>query len=214
MKDFLNYLGQFRVYSALDLLLLLVAAGATNYEIAGVLLLNFGFMAHLEVLHKHSYRKNIPYIVPIILYIPGLFLFSRLEGFIYVILSHLYGQKKGNVLGVISPVIRGLQTYVLIGAVSGYTSTIALLGLLLIILRNLVGDLRDVSKDKVEGVKTLPILLDQNRDVKYGHLMALFITTIVWWTFTTLAWPILILVLLVEWATYYWTPRTLSQKTP
>lgn len=210
MKNFLNYLGQFRIYSALDLLILLIAAGASDLVIIGGLLLNFGFMAHLEIFHRHNYRKQIAAFVPLIFYIPGLLLFGKIEGLVYIGLGHLYVLKKGSPMGLVSPLVRALQVYVLTGAIAGYGSTIAIWALLLIAIRNFMGDLRDISRDETEGVRTLATALGLKNKLEYGHLIALFLTTIIWWRFTSIGIAFLLTALLLEWLTYKLTEREIE----
>ncbi len=206
MKTFLNYLGQLRLYSLADLVLLLIAVGAITHQFWGALLLHVAFLAHLENRHAHTYRKRVPVSFSYILAIFGLLLFKRLEGILYIFVSYLYTKKTKN-LGWLSPFCRGLQNLLIVGAITGYASYIPYLVGAVLFARNLTGDMRDVEKDKEERMRTIPVILGMRKNMKHIHLYATMVTSIVWWLVSPLAIGWLCLVLLVQVSTYRLTPR-------
>ncbi len=206
MKTFLNYLGQLRFYSLADLALLLIAVSATTYQLWGAVLLHVAFLAYLENRHAHTYRKNVPVSFSYILAISGLFFFQRFEGFLYILISHLY-TKKTKSLGWLSPFCRGLQNFLIIGAITGYSSYAPYLVGVILFARNLTGDMRDVEKDREEGMRTIPVVLGMRKNMKYIHLAATMITSVVWWLISPLAVEWLGVVLVIQVATYRLTPR-------
>ncbi len=208
MKIFLNYIGQLRIYSLLDLILLLVAVRAIKFEILGAILLHIAFLAYLEYSHCHSYRKNISKIVWIIFGLVGAILFSHIIAILgYIILSFFYCLKNNRKWGISSPVMRGLQNYFIVGSIIGYLNNFTLVVFFAFFLRNLLGDFRDITKDRKEEIKTIPILLNFKRDYKYLHLFSLFITSTLWWMYSTLPFEILIIILVIQVLTYNLTPR-------
>jgi len=207
MKVFLNYLGQLRLYSLIDLVWLLLATQATSTQFVGILLLWIGFLAHLELGHRHSYRHNLAKHLDTVLFIAGLLLFRKVEGFIFVLLSFLYTKKKQQCWGSISPFIRGAQSFVLAGGLVGYINPLSWIAFILTLVRNLLGDVRDVKKDKEEGMKTIPVLLGLTYSWKYIHLVAVIATSTVWWFFTNVSLWYLVIVFVIQIATYNLTPR-------
>ena len=207
MIKLINYLGQLRLYSLVDLILLLIAAKASNYELIGALLLHISFLIYLESRHKHKYRENIPNIIWIILLIMGIFFYKKIEVVFFMLFSILYTNKTNKNFGSFSPFYRGLQYFFLIGGIAGYSSIITWLALLLMFIRNFTGDLRDVSKDRVDKMITLPIVFGIKNDIKYIHFIFIVITSIIWWSFTTLSYIWLIAVFVIQAITYNLTPR-------
>ncbi|MES3005811.1 MAG: hypothetical protein V4664_02595 [Patescibacteria group bacterium] len=203
----LNYFGQLRVYSLLDLCILLIATQATTYEFLGVILLHVAFLAYLETRHNHSYRKKVPEYLWIILSLIGLVLYGHTEGILFILCSYIYTLKTKKAFAGTSPILRGLQCFFLVGGIIGYENRLTWIVLIIFTIRNLCGDLRDVEKDKKEGLKTLPVILGLNKGVTYIHLVATFVTTFVWFQFTNLSLLFLIPILLVQLMTYRLTPR-------
>jgi hypothetical protein len=56
-------------------------------------------------------------------------------------------------------------------------------------------------------MKTLPVVIGVKGDIKYGHLIAVTMSTLVWWSYTDLFLDVLICVVAIEIATYNLTPR-------
>lgn len=203
----LNYLGQLRLYSLVDLILLLTAVRATPHEFIGAILLHIGFLAFLESKHRHSYRKIIPSYFFIISIIAGLLLFGHFEGLLFLFFSYLYANKNQKPFSLYSPIMRGLQCFFLIAGIIGYHNNFIWIVFALITLRNFCGDLRDAVKDKAENMKTLPVALGLTNNIKYIHLIAILITTFVWFSYTDLPILLLVSIFLVELLSYDLTPR-------
>ena len=207
MKIFLNYFGQFRLYTLIDLIVLLIAIQAGIYDFLGVIFLHLGFLVFLETQHLHSYRKKMPRWLSVFLIIVGIFLYRHWEVIFFLFLSYLYVKKTKRYFGYISPILRGLQYFFLVAGIIGYNNTLIWIVLIVIFIRNFAGDLRDVIKDKNENTKTLPILLGFNKDEKYIHLAIMLITTLIWFLFTNLETWLLFPIFILQILTYRLTPR-------
>ncbi len=194
----LDYLGQLRLYSFVDLIILLIATKATTVEFIGTV---------FEAQHHHSYRKKVPKYLWIILIIVGLLLYGHIEGILFVVCSYLYVLKTKKSFALFAPIMRGLQYFFLVAGIVGYHDNLAYIALVLIIVRNFCGDLRDITKDKREKLNTLPIAWGLNRNIKYIHLLTVIITTFIWFQNTNLTIWILIPIFLIEILTYNLTPR-------
>lgn len=96
MKILLNYIGQLRLYSLADFVLLLIAIGSNKYECWGAIVLHIAFLAYLESRHVHPYRARVPKNLSYLLAILGLFIFRKVEGLLYLIASYLYTKKIKN----------------------------------------------------------------------------------------------------------------------
>lgn len=206
-KIMLNYLGQLRIYSLLDLLILLVALKVNSNEFIGVVFLHIGFLAYLETSHHHSYRKKVPKYLWIFFTLIGLIFYGHIEGILFIICSYLYTLKTKKSFALLAPFMRGLQYFFLVAGIIGYNSSLTWITLVLIIVRNFCGDLRDITKDKRENLKTLPIFLGLHRDIMYIHLGVILITTFTWFQYTNLALWMLIPIFLIQIVTYRLTPR-------
>lgn len=207
MKYFLNYLGQLRLYSLLDFLLLLYVIQTPHNVMAGAILLWIGFLLFLESQHKHSYRSKFPPYLWVLFGLAGLVLFHKIEGLVFVLASYLYTKKKDRYFSYLSPLFRGLQNYFLIVAIIGYHNYFVWVVFVLTIVRNILGDFRDVEKDRAEKMQTVPVLIGLKRNIKYIHLGAVMVTSLVWWLYGGLAWEILVGVWAIELVTYNLTPR-------
>lgn len=203
----ISYLGQFRFYSLADLILLLLAAGASGSIFWGIIFLWLGFIAYLENRHKHSYRKRIPGLVFIIFWLLGLVLFKKIEGILFIILSIIYTKKNQSYYGLVSPFIRGLQAVLIVGSISDYGNSLTWIAGGLILLRNLIGDLRDTDKDREEGLKTIPVILGIKRNVPFLYFIFLLFTSSAWWLYSELSIIYLLIIFLIEATTYNWIKR-------
>lgn len=203
----IKLVGVLRIYSLADLILLLLAAGATGVKLVGAICLWIGFLAYLESAHAHDYRINIPKSLACAIFPLGLLLFPIIEGAIFIASSMLYAKKNRHFWGLASPIFRGLQTVVLIAALTGLRDGLPWLAGILIMVRNLLGDLRDVEEDRRQGMITWPIkfLLPQQR---YLHLLMVLGTTALWWLFLELSIFWLASLWLAEVGTYFLTPRS------
>jgi len=206
-KRALNILGQIRLYSIIDLIFFSLALKADNPTIAGIILLHLGFIFYLEHTHKHSNREKLPQLVWITLTIAGIYYFNNIAVLGFLIFSFLYSHKNENYLGPFSSFFRGAQYYFLVAGVLGFTNPLAFLSMGLLIARNFTGDLRDATKDKREKMKTLPIILGFKKDFKHLHLIAILITTLVWWSLTEISIIWLISSYILQILTYNLTAR-------
>ncbi|MEI6843315.1 MAG: hypothetical protein WCK48_02310 [bacterium] len=206
MRDFLNYFGQLRMYSLVDLILLLVVIGTGTEQLIGAVVLHIAFLVFLESRHSHSYRKQTPEWISYILAIFGLVLYGKIEGFIYLIFSYLY-TKKNKGTAFMSPLVRGFQNFFIVAGIIGYQNPITYLAGGLLCLRNLAGDLRDTEKDRGENMRTVPVILGIRKSIKHIHLVAMIATSVVWWSLSSISIYWLLLVILIEVSTYYLTPR-------
>jgi hypothetical protein len=203
----LNLLGQIRVYSLVDLILLLFAIKTNTFQLVGAILLHLGFLLFLEYTHKHKYRMLFPKYLWAFLFLIGIVFYKSFFVIGFLICSFLYTKKNLPVLSPYSPFFRGLQIYFLTAGIIGFLNPACLLAGGLLGLRNFTGDLRDITKDKKEKLKTLPIVLGFNKDRKYIHLTALLLTSLVWWNISGLSIMWLIGIFLIEIITYNLTPR-------
>jgi 4-hydroxybenzoate polyprenyltransferase len=206
MKTFLNYLGQLRLYSLVDLILLLVALQTEIYQLVGAVMLHITFLAYLESRHAHNYRAKVPGSVSYILSIVGLIFYRKVEGFLYLVTSYLY-TKKTKDLGRMSPFFRAIQNFFIVAGIVGYVSSIPYIVAVIFFLRNLIGDFRDIEKDKMEGVKTIPVILGLKKSIAHIHLLATMATSVIWWIISPLSVIWLAIVILIQASTYYLTPR-------
>lgn len=201
-----NYVGQLRLYSLLDLVLLLIALGSAPRLFIGALMLHIGFLAYLEGKHSHPYRNKIPQWISYALLIIGAITYGKIEGLFYILFSVLYVQKTKN-LGFLSPLLRGLQNFFIIAGIIGYHSPLTYVASGLILFRNLTGDFRDTEKDRREGTNTIPVILEIKRSVKYIHLIFTIFTSVIWWYLSPLSIEWLLLIILIQLSTYNLTPR-------
>lgn len=207
MNLVLNYIGQLRLYSLVDLVFFLVAAGADSREFIGILFLWVGFLAFLESAHKHGYRANVPRWVPYLLYLVGFILFPTAEAVAFIVLGYFYAKKKEGGFAAVSPLVRGLQSLVLIGGVVGYGSVLPIIAGIATGIRNFLGDVRDVKKDKEEGMNTIPVLMKIKNGMPYIHLYAVMATSTIAWYFSGIPVFYLFVVFAIQVATYDITPR-------
>ncbi|MFA6300975.1 MAG: hypothetical protein WC609_01345 [Candidatus Paceibacterota bacterium] len=208
MKTFFNYLGQLRIYSLLDLIVLLIAVKATPSEFLGVLLLHIGFLAYLEFRHSHAYRRKVPWWSWVLLSLLGVYFYGHiLYSLIFLVCSYLYTLKNKNHFEIFAPILRGFQYLFLLSGIVGFGNVITLIAFIVIFIRNLSADFRDITKDKKENLKTLPIILGFQNDIKYIHLFFMLATTVLWWTYTAIPFYYLCLILLIQISVYNLTPR-------
>jgi hypothetical protein len=212
MTTIINYLGQIRLYSLADLILLLIAANTTAPQLIGAISMHIGFLIYLENYHHHSYRKRFPKYLWIPITILGMILYQQPDGLLFILFSYLYTKKNNKHLGPYSPLFRGLQHLFLIGGLMGYTNYLPWLACLISSIRNFVGDLRDIEKDRRE-TKTLPMVIGFTKNIKYGHLICLPVTSLIWWLYTELSIIILFITWVIQFATYHLTPRGLARWT-
>lgn len=203
----MNYIGQLRLYSLVDLVLLLIAARLTTPQLAGALFLWIGFLLYLENGHRHSNRALFPPYCWAVFWLAGALLFPPLHATAFIFLSILYTKKKQGNWGLAAPAVRGLQAYMLVAAVPGWDAQLALFAGVLTVMRNVMGDVRDIKKDSEEGMKTWPMILRLPELVFPIHLLGVIATTVIWWHVAGLPPVTLLAAIFIEVATYKWTPR-------
>lgn len=203
----MNYIGQLRLYSLVDLLLLLQATQVTPTAMVGAISLWLGFLVHLESEHKDRGRQAWTSGFWALLLLIGLGLYGRIEGLAFAGFSYLYSKKKVGKMGLVTPIIRGLQTLVLVGGLVGYQTALPWLAGSLITVRNWLGDWRDIEKDRAEGIVTWPVVWQLKPPIPQIHLLAVIATSTIWWHQTDLSAWWLVGALAVEIVTYNWTPR-------
>lgn len=203
----LNRLGQLRLYSFLDLLLLLQAAHASSRTQGGVICLWFGFLLYLEYRHQHNYRSGFPPILWVVLTFLGLWFYHRPEGFLFALFSVCYTAKDRGKWGLTAAVWRGLQSLVLVAGITGYQIALPWLAAGLIAFRNILGDVRDVESDRKERIETLPIQLGLRGHYPWVHLWGTWLTSTIWWLHAVLPAHWLITILVLEYGCYQLTPR-------
>ena len=206
-KDsFLNYFGQLRLYSIFDLILFTIALGSGALTFIGIILLHLGFLIYLETTHSHPYRKKFPSRIWILLALSGIILYPRIESVLFLLLGIIYTRKTIGMWGAISPLCRGFQYFFLAAGIVGYFSLIPWIALVAIFIRNFTGDLRDITKDRKNNIKTLPIIIGIRKDFKI-YMVVLMITSFVWWSYTQLPLILLFLIFGIEIVTYNLTSR-------
>ncbi|MCK5040102.1 MAG: hypothetical protein KAR87_03985 [Candidatus Aenigmarchaeota archaeon] len=206
-NSLLNLLGQIRVYSLIDLILLIIAIKADNFQLIGVIFLHIGFLLFLEYTHKHKYRMPFPKYLWAFLFLSGIVFYKSFFVIGFLICSFFYAKKNLPNFSPYSPFLRGLQSYFLTSGIIGFLNPISFLAGGLLALRNFAGDLRDITKDKKEKMKTLPIILGFNKDMKHIHLVFLLLTTFTWWNISDLSIIWLIVIYLIQIMFYNLTPR-------
>ncbi len=206
-ENFLNYVGQIRLYSLADLILMLIALSAGMREFLGVILLHLGFLLYLEFRHKHAYRKEFHLILWPIFIVLGVLLYYKAAVIGFLLASFLYSEKNKGYFGSFSPLFRGLQLYFLVSGLIGFAEPLSFAAAGLTFCRNFAGDLRDVVKDKKDNYKTLPIIFGIKRNFRDAHLIALLVTSFAWWFLSGINILWLIGVFAVEILTYDLTPR-------
>ena len=207
LKRLVAYFGLVRLYSLIDIILLLFAAGFYNFEFMGAIFLHLGFLAYLEYRHNHDYREAVPIIFVSLFLILGIIFYWHWEVILYLGFSYLYTLKNNKVIGLLSPFFRGLQHLFLIAAVTGYASFLPYLAFAALGIRNFAGDMRDVRKDKKERTLTIPILLGMKKGIKNDHLILILSTTLLWWWLSGLSVIYLIVAWIIQILTYNVTER-------
>lgn len=203
----LNLAGQIRIYSLVELIVICIAIKADWFSFAGIILLHLGFLLYLESVHKHKYRAGFPKYLWIGLICAGIVFYNNPAVIGFLVFSFLYAKKNIRCLSPYSPLFRGVQCYFLISGVIGFLSPLSFVFLGISAVRNFIGDLRDVTKDRKEGLKTLPIVLGFKKDMKRAHLIALLFTTLAWWYLSGISVLWLVALYLVQIGSYDLTPR-------
>ncbi len=205
----MKYLGLLRLYSLADLFLLLLAAHFDRSQLIGAVALWIGFLTLLEFQHKHPYRQTVSRITAVVPSIIGLLLLPKIGSLLFIALGFFYTLKERSPYALFSPLIRGLQTFSLIGMITGYSSSLAWIAFSLMTIRNFAGDLRDIERDRREGFRTIPVVFGLKEGVltKHLHQGMLHLTSFIWWEYSNLSIVYLLFAFLIEISTYHLTPR-------
>lgn len=203
----MNYIGQLRIYSLVDLCILLVAFQSTRSEFVGVFALHIGFLAYLENRHGHEGRHPVPVWICPVFCVFGLLLVWKVEVALFFLFSYLYAKKNKKSYAMLSPFCRGLQMFFLSAAILGYRNRFSLIVFLVFLFRNAVGDWRDVEKDRRQGMRTLPIVFGAQKDMKHLHLAMMLVSSTIWWSHADISVGCLFVVCVIELTTYRLTPR-------
>ncbi len=216
MKKLVNYIGQLRLYSLADLILMLyVIPGSHFRESLGAVLLWVGFLAHLESVHKDRGREPVNKIYAWLFWLQAfVFLGDSEVGTLYILLSIFYSFKKKWYWARLSPLIRGLQTISMLVLVSPSELKWYWLfaAAILVTNRNFWGDARDTVHDAKERVRTWPVAMGM-KNHPFAHLFSTIATTLGFWLYAnTLRFKWLALIVFIEVATYWLTPRQSNKK--
>ncbi len=208
MKTVLNYLGQLRIYSFLDLLVFATALTKEINIIVGIGLLWLGFLFYLESRHDDEFRLKInkylwtgPFAFSLVL-LPVWICLS------FALFSYLYTKKKQHAAwGVSAPLWRALQNGII---AAGFNFQLAILAFILIFIRNVIADFRDAHDDKQRGILTIPVVLGVGKNQAwafYVHLMLVVAATIIWLNFSFFDSRLILPIILFQLFSYPLTPR-------
>ena len=115
----INLIGQIRIYSLVDLIVLMIAIQATSFQLGGAILLHIGFLLFLEHIHRHRYRASFPRYLWILITVIGIYLYRSFFVVGFLLCSFLYTQKNHPSFSPYSSFFRGLQCYFLTAGVLG-----------------------------------------------------------------------------------------------
>lgn len=206
-QDFINYFGQLRMYSYVDLLLMLLAFKANIITIVSCSLLWFGFLIHLEWRHQDKGRLEWPFWAWIIPWTIGIIIHPSIFQIPFILTCIAYSFKKQyRWIGLISWVINGSIKAWMVAMIPAPLWCIFLVGGLMSI-RNLAGDIRDGGKDSSENVPTLPVALGLKRNISYIYPICLMATSIIWVYIGEISFWWLIPTFIIQGLTYHLTPR-------
>lgn len=206
----LNYIGQLRLYSFLDLLIFATALTKDITIITGIGFLWLSFLLYLENKHQDKLRLKIYKYFWIFPFVISLFILPTRLCIEFALCSYFYANKILNRFwGGTAPVWRGLQNGIIAYT---FNPQLALLAFILIFVRNFIADFRDAEYDFTKGIKTIPVQLGITKNQTwafYTHLLFIFLTTTIWFHFSFLNSHIivLILIILLQIMSYPFTPR-------
>ena len=208
MSSAKNYVGQLRLYSYSDLVLMLLATGADARALAQASCLWLGFLVFLEYIHRDRGRHRWPLLAWVAPWLAAVLLNPSYLLIAFGLLAVLYTLKKTvPPLASVSPILNGCLKGSLVCLVPGVAVWQVTVVVILTALRNLAGDFRDVAKDSAEKGATLPVRLGMHRDITWIYPATLAATSTVWVIIGGLpAWALLT-AFLVQATTYRWTPR-------
>jgi 1,4-dihydroxy-2-naphthoate octaprenyltransferase len=204
-----NYVGQLRLYSYVDLVLLLMAGGAQSVRaFCGASLLWFAFLMYLETIHQDQGRLRWPRYAWVVVVLPGIMLLPDIRVIGYTTCAALYAEKKRRPrVAAVSFIVNGSLKTVLVALAGSVSLRMGLTVLVATAVRNLAGDLRDVAKDRIEDVRTLPVRLGVRRGRPSAYPLCLAATTALWVVIGPAPSVVLPAAWAIEAATYRLTPR-------
>lgn len=206
-NSFINYFGQLRMYSYVDIILMLLAFKADIITIVSCSFLWFGFLIHLEWRHRDKGRLNWSIWAWIIPWTFGIIIHPSLYQIPFIITCIAYSLKKRfKWIGLISWIINGSIKAWMVAMIPTKLWGILVVGGFMCI-RNLAGDIRDAGKDSVEGVPTLPVVLGLKLNIPYVYPICLMITSVSWIYIGGFSFLWIIPVFLIQVLTYHLTPR-------
>lgn len=222
-----NILGQARLYSLLDQLVVAAALTRDPRQVAGIVILHFSFLCYLEGQHKDQLRLAIPVWFWILPYAAAVWLLTDVAWAVgaYTVCSICYTLKKCGRWGLSASLWRGCQATIFALALRP-----ELAGLLVayMVVRNLVGDIRDERSDREDGTLTVPVFLlsawwrfraidSASRYYRrsavayiayYSHALMVVTTTLVFFGYGWLPDGLLLPIVLLELVSYPLTPRS------
>ncbi|MFI9583132.1 hypothetical protein ACIHCQ_15085 [Streptomyces sp. NPDC052236] len=208
MERALNYLGQLRIYSYVDLVLLFLSLDAQPRQLLGLSCLWFGFLIHLEWQHRDVGRLHWPWPAWAVPSIAGTVLVADPACVPFLALAAGYSLKKRiPMLAAISPLLNGGLKIALIAPLAGADAEAVLLVFVLMTMRNLLGDVRDAAKDAREGVASIPVRMRYKKHTPLVYPVGLAATSAVWVALAGLPWWTWLCVVAVQALTYRLTPR-------
>lgn len=212
-KTVLNYLGQLRIYSFLDIIVFATTLTINFGAIVGIALLWLSFLLYLESIHNDKPRLKVNKYLWLGPFIASLILLPIWICFAFALLSYLYTKKKqGKIWGVLAPFFRCLQNGVI---AIGFNFQLAILSIVLIFTRNLIGDFRDAYIDKQRGILTIPVVLGINKNqiwAFYTHIFFVMATTIIWFNYSFLDSRLIFPIIVFQLISYPLTPRLSNPK--
>lgn len=212
-KSILNYFGQLRLYSFLDIIILATALTKNLNAIIGIAILWLSFLLYLESRHKDEPRLKINRYLWLLPFIFSLILLPIWICLGFAIFSYLYTNKKKNkFFGASAPLWRASQNGII---AFGFNPQIAILVFILIFVRNLIADFRDAYDDEKRNIKTIPVLLGINKNqiwAFYIHIFMVVGTTIIWFNYSFLDIRLLLPIIILQLISYPLTPRLSNPK--
>jgi 4-hydroxybenzoate polyprenyltransferase len=203
----LNLVGQVRIYSLIDLIIFGFALGSNYSQLAGIIFLHLGFLLFLEKQHNHKYRVKFPKSLWIVFLGLGVLFYNSYLVIGFIFFSYLYTKKNCSIFGLVAPFFRGFQYYFLAVGIVGFSNPLSFLAFSVLTIRNFIGDLRDVEKDKKERLLTLPMFIGVEKSFNHLHLVALLVTTFIWGYLAAMNPILLVFVWIIQIKTYNFTPR-------
>lgn len=206
-----NYLGQLRLYSFVDLLLVLSWQRVTGKDLLRASLLWFGFLVYLDWRHRDAGRERWPAWVWMGLWSGGLVLGTTYRVVAFFVAAAVYSEKKRlPVAGMLSPLVNGLVKVTLLWVVGAQSLTGLAIVFSVMAVRNLAGDLRDAGRDLRDGVVSIPIALGYKHDTVCIYPIALALSSALWAILGSAPLYVLFAVWCIQACTYHLTPRKAS----